>query len=272
MKKFYSTLLFSMISFFAFCGGSCTIDPSNTQFFSPSPDSIPCVERTRFYNQTIQVAVPSNLDLSAIVPGLPLPITLTVDSVVINDVQGLPTGLSYGTNPANGHFLGGTNGCVLITGTTTDIAGNYPLTLIGTITLSGLPQIPGFPLPNDTTVDLSTLSSAAPQFSLFLDVIEPDAPCRQANGISSFNNNLNSLLNVYPNPSNGVFEVRLNAGRRLNGQVLVIDVTGKTVYSENIDVIGMYVNTIDISRFAKGIYAVQVKTTEGIATKNVSVE
>jgi hypothetical protein len=271
MKNIKTLFVASLLSVSGFVTAQCTIDPNNTDFLSPQPQNLPCIERTVGYNQTIQIAVPATFDLSTIIPTIPLPITLTVDSVVITAINGQPSGITYQFNPANGVFYGGTNGCALVTGTTTDPVGNYPLTFDGTITLSGIPQ--GFGFPPDTTVDLAVLQ-AQPQnpFSFFLDVIEPNDPCRPNTSINKFNTELNSAIRITPNPNNGSFEFTLNAGRQVNGQIKIVDITGREVYSENLDVTGFYNTRIDLRQFAKGLYTLQLRTAEGFASKNIVVE
>ncbi len=248
----------------------CTIDSSNTAFFSPRPDSIPCVERTVPYSQVIQIKIPTSIDLQDF--GSPISFVLTVDSVVITGVNGLPTGLTYESNPSGGVFYGGSYGCALLEGTTTDPADRYPITFNGTFTAHGQPFPPFFD--GDTTIDFATLQSlGGGLFDLFLDVINQGDPCRPApSGISDFSADLNSLIRVYPNPNNGLFNVRIDAGRRLKGDMVILDVTGRKVFTEAIDAVGLYTNSINLSQFAKGLYTLQVRTAEGNASKSISVE
>lgn len=270
MKKIYLLVLACTALAFS-SNAQCVIDPSNTNFLSPSPDSLPCIERTVPYSQTLQIAVPTSMDLQDF--GAPISFVLTVDSVVIHAVNGLPTGMTYDMNPSSGVLYGGDHGCATLSGTTTDAAGNYPLSFDGNITLHGNAFPPYFD--GDTTIDFNTLQQLAPDmFSLFVDVINPGDPCRpaQSSGINDFSSDLNAAISVYPNPNNGVFQFNLNAAHRINGQINVIDFTGKVVYSQNIDVIGLYNTTIDLQNFAKGVYVVQVKSTEGVAAKNISVQ
>jgi len=268
MKKLFSLILGIIISGQIFAAG-CTIDPNNTQFFSPSRDSIPCIERGVAYTQVIQIHVPDNFDIAPFV-GLPFPVLLTVDSMQIDSITGFPNGITYELNPANGHFSGGDNGCALASGTTNDPAGNYPLTIHGTISVSGIPQ--GFGFPSDTTFQLEQAQSMSGMFSLSVDVIEQGAPCRPSTSVNDFSADLNSLVQVFPNPSNGIFELRLNAARRVNGEVVVVDVTGRRVYSEIIDAMGLYSNSINITQFGKGLYTLQLRTENGFASKNISIE
>jgi len=270
MKKIY-LLVLACTTLVLFSNAQCVIDSTNTDFLSPRPDSLPCVERTVPYSQTLQIAVPTSMDLQDF--GSPISFVLIVDSVVINSVNGLPTGLAYDMNPSSGVLYGGDHGCATVAGTTTDAVGNYPITFDGFITLHGNPFPPYFD--GDTTIDFATLQSLAPDmFSLFVDVINPGDECRpsQGTGIKNFSSDLNAAMSVYPNPNNGVFQFSLNAAHRVNGQINVIDYTGKVVYSQNIDVIGLYNTNIDLQNFAKGVYVVQVKTAEGLASKSISVQ
>ncbi|HLP20716.1 MAG TPA: T9SS type A sorting domain-containing protein [Chitinophagales bacterium] len=273
MKKVYTILAAMVIGISAsFAGAGCTIDPSNTQFFSPAPDSIPCIERGQSYTQIIQVHVPETIDVGPMF-GFPAGIIiLAVDSMQIDSVTGFPTGLNYAQNPPDGFYLGGDNGCINAYGTTNDPVGNYPLTVHGTISVSGIP--PGFGFPSDTSFQLDQGQGMSGMFSLGVDVINPGDECRPAQntGINSFSADLNSLMQVVPNPNNGVFELRLNAGRRVEGEVVIVDVTGRKVYSQAIDAVGMYSNQINLQQFGKGLYTLQLRTANGFASKNISID
>lgn len=240
MKKVILSLFIGATSLFA--SAQCTIDMSNTAFFSP--DTFPCVERSVAYNQTLQISVPANTANM----GLPIPITLTIDTIIISNITGFPAGLSYTANPTSGVFPGGTNGCFQITGTTTAPAGNYPLSLSGSVSLSSL-----FP-PIDTTVDLALIQSmAAGMFNLSLDVIEQGAPCR-VNGINDLA--FNAKIAAYPNPAKDNITVSINSAERINGTIEVINVLGAKVYSNKIDIFGTANYDINTSALPRGIYTV----------------
>lgn len=271
MNKLYS--IFTLLTFsvtVAFAAPVCTIDTTNTLFFSPAPDSLPCIEVGIAFNQVVQIHVPKTFDIGPFV-GLPAGLViLTVDSMRIDSLSGLPTGLTYALNPSNGFFLGGDNGCALVSGTTNDPTGHYPLTTNGTISVSGIPA--GFGFPADTSFDLATVQAQSGMFQLAVDVINPGDPCHPASGIKSFNAQLNSLIQVYPNPSNGAFELKLNTGGRVTGEIVIIDITGRKVFAQPLDVMGAYNTTINLSNQPKGLYTLQLRTTEGFASKNISIE
>jgi hypothetical protein len=271
MKKIYVLLAAVLCGIqMIFAGANCTIDSTNTAFFNPRPDSLPCVERNFPYSQVLQIKVPTSVDLATF--GLGFSFILSVDSVVFDSITGLPSGLSYSMNPPGGHLYGGNHACAVLFGTTSDPTGNYPLIFHGTITLHGTPYPPIFD--GDTTIDLETIQSR-PQnpFRASVDVINQGDACRPVqSGINDFSADLNSLIQIYPNPGNGIFELRLNAGRRIKGEVVVVDITGQKVYSQMIDAVGLYTTGINLLQFAKGLYTLQIRTAEGFASKNISIE
>jgi hypothetical protein len=266
MKKIYSFIALSFLLVQA-SFSQCVIDNSNTAFFSPSPDSVPCVERGVPYDQVIQIKVPTSIDLADF--GAPISFILTVDSFVVTDITGFPSGLTYTQNPSSGVMYGGDNGCGQVQGTTNDPVGNYPLSFVGFISLHGLP-FPGI-FDGDTTIDLATLQTLSSMFSLSLDVIEQGDPCR-ASGVKDFSAELNSAISVYPNPTSGPALVSVNTARRLNGSIQLMDVNGKLINEQLIDVVGKASFPLDLGKCAPGVYSVVLRTNEGYASKIISKE
>lgn len=268
MKKVYLALL--MFAGVVSANAQCVIDPNNTEFFSPSPENIPCVERGVPYDQVLQIAVPEQFDLQDL--GAPFPYYLYIDSVVVTNITGFPNGITNQLNAVNGTTLyGGENYCSQVSGTTTDAVGRYQLMFEGTITMHGNPFPPYFD--GDTTVDLAMVQSQPDNpFQLYLDVINTGDECHPSTGVNDFSAELNAAFSVYPNPSNGVFEVKLNTGNRVNGELNVVDNTGRLVYTQKLDVVGLYNTAIDLSGFATGLYSVQLRSESGFATKTISIQ
>lgn len=99
----------------------------DTQYTSPGiyPDSATnfapaCVNQP--YTQLITNVVPQ--DTTTMIG--PVPVTLSIDSIVLVSVTGLPPGMSIACNPSGCAYLGGTTGCAIITGTCAT-AGTYNL-------------------------------------------------------------------------------------------------------------------------------------------------
>ncbi|TVZ55660.1 putative secreted protein (Por secretion system target) [Lutibacter sp. Hel_I_33_5] len=84
-----------------------------------------------------------------------------------------------------------------------------------------------------------------------------------ATTLSLENNTLSKSLTIYPNPANGLLNVKLNnnvAAKR----VQLVDLTGKSVYSSN------NAKAINVSKFARGLYILKVTSNDGAtASKKV---
>ena len=261
MKKVYSLLMVLLLVASA-VQSQCIID-ANAQTFegvTPAAEDVPCIIAGVPYDQTLQGKIQQSADIFIII----LSINVQVDSVSLDSIAGLPNGITWNKNP--NVLLGGGNGCVQFTGTTNDLPGRYNLQAFGTAWLNVTSP---FPFQRTVTGDLNRFS---PFGGYYLTVINPGDPCIQSVGIKDFSAELNSALSVYPNPNNGVFELKLNAGKRIKGEIVVMDMTGRNVFSQSLDAVGLYNTPINLSQFAKGIYTVQLRTSEGFTAKTISIE
>lgn len=139
---------------------SCTPDPNNTNIgSSPAPEDIPCVERTVYYEQVVQVLLPTSY------------MGFDLESFEMNTVGNLPSGIDYVCHNTNCKFIGGQPGCFVAYGTTTDTAGRYDITFTGTAYVkTGIITIP-------YNIDESMAKQAG--FNLYLSVVEKDSACPQ---------------------------------------------------------------------------------------------
>jgi PKD repeat protein len=104
----------------------CTIDTTNTRTgFTPGTPAV--VKPGIPYSQVVQVHVPATYS------------PYTVDSLHIDTITGMPSGITYVLNPVSGTVLGGQNGVICYSGTTYDSVGPYPLTFTGFAYTSGGP-------------------------------------------------------------------------------------------------------------------------------------
>jgi len=62
-------------------------------------------------------------------------------------------------------------------------------------------------------------------------------------------------LNIYPNPSSGIFRLKLNDDQ-LNNQVQVFDLSGKLVLAES------NATELDLSTFNDGMYLMQMRAKD----------
>jgi len=107
---------------------TCTIDTTHlaSVYVYPPADSLQHITPAVYYDQTVQGKIKSSFDTTIVA----FTFVVTVDSVNMDSIQGLPTGISWSRNPVV--LKGGGFGCVEFYGTTTAPAGQYPLTAYGT--------------------------------------------------------------------------------------------------------------------------------------------
>jgi hypothetical protein len=85
--------------------------------------------------------------------------------------------------------------------------------------------------------------------------------------ISSVSNIKQSIFNVYPNPSDGVFVIELAAIEKYD--VTITNVLGQTVYTTTTSSME---TTIDLSNYDKGIYSVELKNDNLTYTEKLIIE
>ena len=153
--NFSSFLGFSL----SVCGTSMACTPDTTHFTASThiyPATLPCITPGVAYSGTISIKIPDSIDAHLMVSALP-PNTyfLYVDSMSIDSMNGLPSGITYAANPAAGAWQhGGRYGCATFSGTTNAAPGNYPLGVFGHGCVHG--SILGFPVDSCTGGDFSS--------------------------------------------------------------------------------------------------------------------
>ena len=249
-RKISVALLFVLATTYSSFGQVCVIDTNNFELISPASEYLPCIERGVPYSATIQIfAIPS--------------IAFSVDSYLITTFLNLPSGITYSMNPMPCKLYPNNRGCVYLSGTTNDTAGFYIIDYNGFAYLQqGNPSF-------DYIRNLQP--GALPEVSL--KVIEQGTPCSNTpNGIKNVTANAETAFSVYPNPTSGVFELKINSDNYRHAEIKVTDATGRTVYSQQTDNSLSGTVRIDLTSFPKGLYLVQLRNAEGAVSKNISVE
>lgn len=258
MKK--TLLLLSLITIAiggAFAQGACT--PDSTHFASGKyiyPDSLPCITKGQAYSGQVSLHVPDSLDahlFTALVPANTYYVHL--DSLRIDSVTGMPSGISAATNPVNGVWIhGGEYGCALFAGTTTAAVGNYPVSIYGRGCIHG--TIFGI------AIDSCQSGNLGSYLHYNLSVCYPAGITEVAQGVD---------LNIYPNPNQGNFTVTVASANRVNGTLTVIDQLGRVLKTLNIDVTGTSQIPLNMGNIAAGVYLLEVSTAEGRSVKQFIV-
>ena len=244
MKKLILSI--TAIAAILFSGYSqCTPDPQYMDStYGAWPDTItdfPAGQVAVPYSEVLDFKVPADAgEIDPLFSGTP------VDSAVLDNVQGLPPGLTYICNNSNCSWLGGAQGCATISGTPT-VSGVYDVTIniIGWVTV----VIP--------------ISQPAP-FTGYTIIIDP------ALNIQLIQKNDFKLKHNSPNPFSETTDIEFVTGK--NGQVdfKVMNLLGEVIHSEVISAVPG-TNKIEFNgkNLTHGIYVYSLSNGESIVTKRM---
>jgi hypothetical protein len=245
MIKRLSLLVFiAIISIFNKGFAQCTPDVSITipGIYPDSATGLPDGTVGTAYNEVIQVRVLTDTTLN----GLPVIVT----SITITGVTGLPPGLTYSCNPANCVFPGGTNGCLLLSGTPTT-AGSFTLN----VDLDVAGTLFGVPLTQPATVDYY--------------VIDINSPTGLGDDVSALQF---ELLQNKPNPAVNYTDVSFTSPIGGDFNVKVFNLIGKEVYRQTIrGMAGMNTTRISTADFIPGVYMLTIENGSSVATRRMIV-
>jgi len=91
--------------------------------------------------------------------------------------------------------------------------------------------------------------------------------------ISSGDAELIDNLNIYPNPTRGLFNISFVSDDIVTLELLVLNTSGKVIMIENKEMfVGEYTKQVDLSEYPKGIYMVQIRTNNSFITKRIVVQ
>ena len=77
-------------------------------------------------------------------------------------------------------------------------------------------------------------------------------------------------LSVYPNPSRDVFNINFISDKIQNLQIRIINVLGNVIYTEDKQqFVGEFVKQVDLDKYGKGIYFLEIETERGIINKKL---
>lgn len=249
MKKiFYIIITLVLVSASIRSFAQCTPNPLQTAFlipdtvtdFSPAFTYMP-------YSQVLYISVPTDTTF-IIFPA-------TIDSITLVSITGLPSSITYVSNPASGVFQGGSVGCIAFSGTPTFAEiGTYALTLNSLVT------------GNAAVIGDTTLPVAVQGYTL--KVLDS-----ASYGI--YHNDPNYQFTVFqntPNPFNDVTEIAFMSSGNENVQVEIFDILGHLVFEKSLVSIkgynSVYFNAAD---YEAGIYIYKISNGNLIFSRRMSV-
>jgi hypothetical protein len=226
-------------------------------------DSIPSVERTIPYTHAVQFNMYSQFNFQG---------QQTVDSMEFISISNLPSGLCWSTDHANNRYRAGESGCLKITGTTWDPAGQYKLSLNVTAWINGGQQgvTPGTYLVDQAGVRLWIRVKNAGSNDVAVDTSQ-SANNLTATGINEVSSSATDL-SIVPNPVSSSANLSFTAEKSATYTLRINDVTGKVVSVKQIQAVqGINNVTIERNNLQAGVYFVSLTDGRSIATRRFSV-
>ena len=92
----------------------------------------------------------------------------------------------------------------------------------------------------------------------------------EANCNATSINETNLAINIYPNPSSNIFNLKLNTDSK--SEIIVTNVLGEQVYIESTQSIGDFDTQIDLSNYSTGVYNLIIKTFYGISNHKLILQ
>jgi hypothetical protein len=229
-----TTLILLSLSLSSLAHGQCVPNAAyNTPGIYPdSASGFPPAVATYEYNLVITAVIPFDTIV------FPLP-RLPVDSIGMSSITGLPAGFEAIPNRPSGYWLGGTSGCMLITGTPAhDQVGHYPLVIEVVGYMGGL----GFPFPYEITFYSITILDST------------------AYGIRSPQHSVFSNISVYPNPFSSDLNLTFYTQEPGSYDCLIYDSMSRLLVAESIQVVaGNNAHRIDGSALKPGLYSCMIR-------------
>lgn len=236
MKKIIFLCLALLGAAFSFTAYSqCTPPPpTGSGGWNPKWQCFDCIERNTPFAGVLGIEIPASF-------GNP-PTVVTLDSIILDRIENVPTGITYTITPGK-KITGGSTACLDITGTTSDTAGTYKAAIYVKLYTSLL----DITTPTELGALLQQLAPFLPpnfdrtSFDYYLRVIEPGATC-DTSACDSISTGINPLhqsiseLSVLPNPFAAQAEITWHSNTSGKYTAHAFDLTGKEVMNKELNV------------------------------------
>ena len=279
MKRLLLTIIVAIFSLASY--SQCTPLPYQDSLYNIWPDTIqnlPIVTQGVSYSSTLTIKTPTTLIEAAAGDSSQTRIDSTilgfqinqyigdwpVDSMELISLSGLPNGLTYGCDISSCMLPGDFLTCAYLTGITNDPVGVYPIDILVNVYTHGDIQVPligAYPIVTDLYSALGSYE-AVPGYKVVIN---------SSTGFELYNSNEFSLLESFPNPSNGNMSIQFNSPSVRDIELFITDIYGRVIY-ENYFLSKVGLNIIELSEnIESGMYIYTVKTQNSISSKNMMV-
>jgi hypothetical protein len=83
--------------------------------------------------------------------------------------------------------------------------------------------------------------------------------------------NIDRLMSVYPNPSNGLVNMRLADVQAQDVSVVVFDMLGKIVHQQTLKGNVLQVQEMDLTAHPKGFYLMRIQTGDQVYSRKIQI-
>ena len=252
MKKTLLTLSLAMATIFT--SAQCTPD-SQFSVAGIYPDSTTGLSPAyvgQAYNEVITIITP--LDTSVVYNGIP--INVTIQTIELTSVTGLPPSFSYDCEAGNCTFPGGATSCAVLSSSSPDVSelGSHQIIMNTTATAdAGI----GIPITQDDVIDY-----------YYIEVL---------NGTTSTLNQFNDLTfelkGVFPNPAVNNAKIQFISGTPEAVTFKVYNLLGEEIKSQFIKS-QRGVNTINVNTtsYSEGMYLYSINNGKEVLTKRMIIK
>lgn len=172
-----------------------------------------------------------------------------ISNITISGVTGLPPGLTYACNPATCCFPGGSNGCLLLSGTPS-VAGsfniNVDLTINGTIFGVAIPAVAQSI--DYYVINIGTVGLPGDLSSIKFDLLRDARSCIKLSDVT------------FTSPIGGDFTVKL------------YNMIGKEVFKQTVrGMAGSNTMRILLDEYTPGVYMLSLENGNAVVTKRMIV-
>ena len=278
MKKLISTLCFISFSVFLMQANAQSCGTNGPNACSPTggpaaggfeaPSTTPCAVQGTAYSHAIQFTMFSAFNFQG---------QQSVDSIEFLSIDNLPCGLCWSVNQTDKRYSANEDGCISITGTTHDVAGQYKLALALKAWINNQ-TTPGLSIPaslvdqtgirillrvsnGGTCVTIDTSSGAT----------NLTASVNCSTGIAELNSGVSSL-SIVPNPMNSEAVLSFIAEKNAAYTIRITDITGKEVSVKQLEGrAGENKTTIERNNLPAGVYFLSLNDGKNSVTKRFTV-
>lgn len=253
-KAFLSFLLFAGISTAAF--SQCGTQWVDSGFVYPFTYLYPCIYQTDGFSSSFQVNMPNMFH------GI-----LELDSIFIDSITGLPSGITWSSSPYPLVLDGDSSGCITLYGTTTADTGVYNLNFFchAVVTSQGSAGT------QDLSYNqlLSVGDAPIPVFSVH--VLAPGDSCEPLDSLIELETGVGDISDapgvaVYPNPiHSGAWQI-YTSDAAIGSQAEVFDAAGNLVVATTVrrSNFGIYAQN-----FAPGVYLLRLHNSSYSVVKRL---